>query len=40
MLIRQNFSQCFTTTFCIFGQNHFTHSFDLFTFEEHVFSTA
>ena len=40
LLIRKNLSECFTTSFCIFCQNHFAHCFDLFTFEEHMFRTA
>ena len=40
LLIWKNLSQCFPTSFCIFRQDHFTHCFDLFAFEEHVFCTA
>ena len=39
-LVRQNLFQRVLTSFCIFSQDHFTHRFDLFTFEEHMFRTA
>ena len=39
-LVRQQFSQCFLTTFAVLSQNHFTHSYDLLVVKEHVLGTC
>ena len=40
LLVRQDLCQCILTPFRIFRQDHFTHSLDFFTFEEHMFRAA
>ena len=40
LLIWQDLGKSFAASLSIFCQNHLTHGFDLFTFEEHVFRTA
>ena len=39
-LVRQDLFECFYTTLFVFGEDHLTHGFDLFCFEEHVLCTA
>ena len=39
-LVRQQFVEGFLAAFHVLGQNHFTHSYNLFVVEEHVFRTA
>jgi 23S rRNA (uracil-5-)-methyltransferase RumA len=39
-LVRQQFVEGFLAAFHVLSQNHFTHSYNLFVVEEHVFRTA